>query len=193
MGKVSEAEVMNKLYKDYGLTPDDIVVQKHYKIIGRQGMDKILGAANNIVVQITNRTIIPIYEDTVVEVQSAEQHKTAYATNKEGDDGLVNNTVTVRRTDHKVIRKYIGDSVVFEGIFTNTETGRTVPTTGEASPLNCKMFYPAAMAEKRFMARGVLKILGFYEHKFYSEEEADDFAAQFKAAKSSTGGAKFKM
>jgi DNA polymerase elongation subunit (family B) len=48
MAELSETskEMMNKLYGMYGLTKDDIFAHKHYKIITRQGIEKILAGAN---------------------------------------------------------------------------------------------------------------------------------------------------
>jgi hypothetical protein len=49
-------------------------------------------------------------------------------------------------------------------------------TYGEASPKNCKIAFPYAVAEKRAVDRAILKLIGL--HGFvYSEEEADDFKA----------------
>src|SRR5688572_10814984 len=36
---------MNKVYKDFGLTPNDVFAHKHYKIIVRGGIDKIQSRA----------------------------------------------------------------------------------------------------------------------------------------------------
>ena len=48
-----------------------------------------------------------------------------------------------------------------------------VITYGEASPKNCRVAYPYAMAEKRAVDRAVLKLVGL--HGFvYSEDEMDD-------------------
>ncbi len=40
-----DKELMNKVYKDFGLTPDDVFGHKHYKIIVRNGIDKIQAKA----------------------------------------------------------------------------------------------------------------------------------------------------
>ena len=40
---------------------------------------------------------------------------------------------------------------------------------------NSKNNYMAEMAEKRALARAVLKICGAYKHGVYGEDEADDF------------------
>ena len=52
-----------------------------------------------------------------------------------------------------------------------------VESFGEATPENTnqKPPYYSAMAEKRALARVVLKICGAYKHGVYGEDEADDF------------------
>ena len=46
---------------------------------------------------------------------------------------------------------------------------------GEASPANCKIAYPAAIAEKRAKDRVAIKLLNATGAAIYSEEESDDF------------------
>ena len=58
--------------------------------------------------------------------------------------------------------------------------GRTVESFGEALvgkyPVgNTKSNYPVAIAEKRAMARVVLKLAGFYQLGAFSEDESEDF------------------
>jgi len=48
--------------------------------------------------------------------------------------------------------------------------GRTVITTGEASPENSKSPYPFAVAEKRAVDRAILKLLGVHGEVFSDEE-----------------------
>lgn len=52
-----------------------------------------------------------------------------------------------------------------------------VESFGEATPENTKQNPPyySAMAEKRALARVVLKLCGAYKHGVYGEDEADDF------------------
>jgi hypothetical protein len=51
----------------------------------------------------------------------------------------------------------------------------TLQSFGEVTPDNNKNVYPIAMAEKRAMARVVLKLAGLYADNIFSEDEADDF------------------
>ena len=52
---------------------------------------------------------------------------------------------------------------------------KVIETFGEAAPMNNTNAYPVAMAEKRAMARAVLKLAGFYQVGCFSEDESDDF------------------
>jgi len=120
-------EMMNRLYKKYGLTSDDVFSHRHYKIITRAGIDKIQAKAG-------------------IEVE----YDWLYIKRHEG--GL---DVACK------VKGIMGDRIIW--------------TTGEASPENTTQNYPFAMAEKRGMARAVLKLAGLYEEGFFSEDEADDF------------------
>ena len=50
-----------------------------------------------------------------------------------------------------------------------------VESFGEASANNTRQSYPVAMAEKRALARAVLKISGAYKYGVFGEDESDDF------------------
>lgn len=52
---------------------------------------------------------------------------------------------------------------------------RTEWSFGEASPANCKIAYPAAIAEKRAKDRVAIKLLNATGATIYSEQESDDF------------------
>ena len=45
---------------------------------------------------------------------------------------------------------------------------------------NCRSNYVAEMAEKRALARAVLKLSGAYKHGVYAEDESDDFKQRNK-------------
>ena len=60
---------------------------------------------------------------------------------------------------------------------TGVRGDKKIETFGEAAPNNTTQNYPFAMAEKRAMARVVLKLAGLYELGFFSEDEADEFGA----------------
>jgi hypothetical protein len=44
-----DKDLMNKVYKDFDLTPNDVFAHKHYKIIVRGGIDKIQSRAKIVV------------------------------------------------------------------------------------------------------------------------------------------------
>ena len=69
------------------------------------------------------------------------------------------------------------DYVVVKAIATCPKVSMVVESFGEATPENTnqKPPYYSAMAEKRALARVVLKICGAYKHGVYGEDEADDF------------------
>ena len=72
------------------------------------------------------------------------------------------------------------DYVVVKAIATKYETNTddmVVESFGEATPENTnqKPPYYSAMAEKRALARVVLKLCGAYKYGIYGEDEADDF------------------
>ena len=69
------------------------------------------------------------------------------------------------------------DYVVIKAIASKGLGDVFVESFGEATPENTnqKPPYYSAMAEKRALARVVLKICGAYKHGVYGEDEADDF------------------
>jgi hypothetical protein len=52
---------------------------------------------------------------------------------------------------------------------------RTEWSFGEASPANCKIAYPASIAEKRAKDRVAIKLLNATGYAIYSDEEDDEF------------------
>lgn len=56
---------------------------------------------------------------------------------------------------------------------TETEEGilPIIESYGEASPKNCRVSYPVAMAEKRALSRVILKAADLYELGVYGEDE----------------------
>lgn len=147
----SDSDLMNRLYKEYGLTKDHIFKHQHYTIITRQGIDKIQAAAN----------IVLTFEPIDILCDATKQIATF----------LVK-----------------GAMVDKDGNAT-----ATIETTGEASPANNKNGYFVAMAEKRGMARAVLKLAGLYEEGVFSEDESDDFKSSVNTQRfSSTRRSEYK-
>lgn len=162
--KEPELDIMRRLYTEYGLTKDHIFDHKHYKIITRQGIDKIQASAN-------------IEIDYTVELLKVANE--SFMAQKEVRDEIY---------DDRFIN--IGDivSVVIKakGVRFDSEGKEVavITTFGEASPSNCSNAYMMALAEKRAMARAVLKLAGLYEEGIFSEDEADDFRETVKKERS---------
>lgn len=75
--------------------------------------------------------------------------------------------ITVRFEEVKMER----DFVVIKAMGHMEDSYIEVETYGEAGPENCKNTYYVMTAEKRALARVVLKLVGLYEHGVYSEDE----------------------
>lgn len=101
--------------------------------------------------------------------------------------------VCITRTGIEKIQKSLKLAVHYEVVpeFTNVETGHyvikaiggvetedgvvpIVESYGEASPKNCRVGYPVAMAEKRALSRVVLKSADLYELGVFGEDEIGD-------------------
>lgn len=78
----------------------------------------------------------------------------------------------VELVDIKVLNSEV-DLVRF--LITMKLGAKTISTIGEADRKNCHSQYLGAMAEKRGIDRGVLKLINAYEYGISSEEEAEDF------------------
>ena len=66
---------------------------------------------------------------------------------------------------------------------TAQKNGLAIETYGSAlmgQGGNCRSNYVAEMAEKRALARAVLKLSGAYKHGVYAEDESDDFKQRNK-------------
>jgi hypothetical protein len=142
-------ELKNKLYKECGLTADDIFDSGQYKIITRSGIEKIQ-YANDINV---------VFEPVLVNLDQ----------------------VVIRGTFQK---KEKGQVVGMDG--KAQQKTKTIQTFGEWNKTHIKYkktkdgtelgnypipFYSVALAEKRCLSRGVLKIMGLYEHGVMGEDE----------------------
>jgi len=142
-------DMMNELYKEYGLTKDHIFIHPHYKIITRAGIDLIQSKADI---------------DVKYEVIVAETAKNTFSEMKRRKGSEVEVVVSRPGDLNCVVVKAIGKM-----------GNKTIETFGEAYPSNNENNYFFAMAEKRGMSRVVLKLAGLYEKGFFGEEEADDF------------------
>ncbi len=62
-----------------------------------------------------------------------------------------------------------------------------IESFGEVSEKNNMNEYPIAMAEKRAMARVVLKLAGLYAEGFFSEDESNEFGETVKRGRNQIG------
>jgi hypothetical protein len=100
--------------------------------------------------------------------------------------------VCITRTGIEKIQRHLKISVHYEVIpeFTDISSGHycmkatagieteegivpMVESFGEASPKNCRISYPIAMAEKRALSRVILKAADLYELGIYGEDEVE--------------------
>lgn len=163
MTGTSEKMLMNKLYKEYGLSPDHVFAHKHYKIITRAGVDKIQAAAK----------IEVEYDEVVTNIASETYWSQKSARGEQYNASLINaGDVNAAVVKAKAIRRDDKGEIIGK-----------VTTYGEAYPSNCDNSYIFAMAEKRAMSRAVLKLAGLYEEGVFSEDEADDFGKAVKAGR----------
>lgn len=82
MATETQKEMLNRLYKKYGLSPEDIHVSTYYKIITRAGIQKIEAASNAII------TFENLY-------QSDTQCRFLFTATKVDSEG---NTITIKTT-----------------------------------------------------------------------------------------------
>lgn len=159
---------MGKLYREYGLVPEDVFEHSHYKIITRQGIDKIL-SKSGISFEFVDRDV---------------QYHTYFDTKKFNSDSKYGKTVNYNGAMLKEAYNKVGAFVTVR-IRGGLEGGETISTFGESNPYNTTNEYPIAMAEKRAKSRLALMATGLYAHGFFGEDEADDFK-QSKATRTAS-------
>lgn len=140
-----------ELADKYTLAPTDFWKSPQgFVIISRRGIEKIQNGLNAVITY----SVVPEFTD----VESSRY--------------VIKASGTVRRGYVEGSRDSDGKSVT-----TLRPDVRTVETFGESSPKNTRggaQAYPVAMAEKRAMARCVLKLSDFYTLQVFSEDELSD-------------------
>ena len=134
---LTKKEFLSKIFKDAGCVAADFFKHKHYTIITRSGIEKIM-AFNNIEVDYILERCEPNF--CVVKALCTL-----------GD---------------KKVQTY--GSALYGGKEQN-DSGKWVDTGSTTT------WYVAEMAEKRAFSRGVLKIMGLYEHGIMGENESEEF------------------
>jgi len=117
-------ERLAELYKKYNLTTEDVYKHKHYLIITRSGVEKIM-------------------------------------------------SIDKIKVNYEVIRCE-PDFAVFKAYNDKLQTFGSAKH-GDFKNGNTQSWYIAELAEKRAMARLVLKQVGAYELGMFSEDESEDF------------------
>jgi hypothetical protein len=158
----------SELIKAYDLDPEtDVFISRNYKIITRQGIDKIIGKANIKIIELD-----PIFIDPFEVV-----YKGIYEDTK-GNRITTTGSASVDRVTVLMMSKSIKDE---EGDKTMTKPHVELLKKGNVMQ---NPPYLSEMAEKRCNSRGVLKLAGFYDQGFYGEDEAEDFGKAVKAHRS---------
>lgn len=172
-----EAKKLSKeavaLIKQFDLSLDsddgDIFFNHQFKIITRQGIDKIIAKAD-----------IKIIDLDVIFCDPYEiQLKGTYAI---GSKSIT--TTASASVDRKEIVKLSKSKT------TNVEDRLETISKEEVEIVILKRgsvkqdpAYLPEMAEKRCNSRGVLKLTGFYDHGFYGQDESDDFNDAVRGSK----------
>lgn len=217
MGKALSPQAI-ALCDAYNLNTDpddpwaDVHIAPKYKIITRQGIEKI-EAKSGIKTLALECLFIDPYEvvfkgtfalndNIVVTTASAsiDRIQPAYVSSKAMPNGLkaMVKTLLQENTPEALEKLKILSSMVFS----EESSGNIVVGADKSgSPVYGSIIlkkgnvqqsppYLAEMAEKRVKSRGVLKLAGFYELGFYSQDEADDFQAVVDSKKNKNQSAK---
>lgn len=152
MATEAQTKLMGELYSKYGLTPEDVFEHSNYKIITRQGIDKILSGAD-IKFKFVDKDI---------------QYKLFFDAKKYAKDARYG------KVDIKEVYNKVGTFATVK-ILGGVDGENPIETYGESTPYNTTNEYAVAMAEKRAKSRLALMATGLYAHGFFGEDEADDF------------------
>jgi hypothetical protein len=191
----------------------DVYSSGRYKIITRQGIDKIEAKAGVITESLECLFIDP-YEvvfkgvfsgngNRVVTTASAsvDRVQPVYISRKGLHPGLKEKIKSLLPTIGEDSSKAILD-VLTKDVFIEEETGNVATGTDkQGNPIYATIClkkgnvqqspaYLPEMAEKRCKSRGILKLVGFYELGFYSQDEAEDFDKVIREARSGGGSTK---
>lgn len=142
-----------QLADKYSLAPTDFWKSPQgFVIISRRGIEKIQNGLNAVI----NYDVVPEFSDAdasryVIKATGTVRYSTPEYGERTSDDGKT--------------------------LLTVAPSVRTIQTFGESSPKNTRggaQAYPVAMAEKRAMARCVLKLSDFYTLNVFSEDEINE-------------------
>lgn len=139
---MNKKEFLNKMFKYNGLTKEDVFTSKNYAIITRSGIEKI---------QYKNK--IKVYFETVeckpdFAVIKAKSNK---------DEMPVETYGSAKWSEYTTVKKISKKGEEYE--------------TKQLLHGNTNSWYIMELAEKRALARIVLKVMGLYEHGVFGEDE----------------------
>ena len=163
-------DTLNELFKSYGLVYDsedkknsDIFKTKNFTIITRSGIEKIQ-AALGVKASYDVKYIDPFYV--------VMKGNFSYVNRNTGEEVSVE-TFGEASVDRKEI--VMEEQSISKTDGTSKSIREAIEIVTIKGNIQQQPAYPAAMAEKRALSRGVLKLAGLYEHGVFGEDEADAF------------------
>ena len=140
---MNKKEFFNKLFTDYKLVKqDDAFISKNYAIITRSGIEK-RQAKNNIIVDF--------------EIIKAEPEFAVVKAISEQKERQIQTFGSAKWSDYTVVKKKNRDGKEYE--------------TKQLLQGNTNSWYVVELAEKRALARIVLKVMGWYQNGAFGEDE----------------------
>lgn len=176
----TKSQTLNELFKEYNLVYDeenkkesDVFVTKNYKIITRTGVEKIQAKLG-----ITGKYEVVFCDPFAVALKGTFAY---------GDD--VTETfgeASVDRVQVVLESNSVSREINKDGNIQNDAKSASEGVTYTLVKGNVQQqpAYLFAMAEKRALSRGVLKLAGLYAHGIYSEDESDDFSKEIRKQRS---------
>lgn len=162
-------QTLNELFKEYGLVYDaedkknsDVFKTRNFTIITRSGIEKIQ-ASLGIKVKYDVVYIDPFFV--------ALKGMFSYI-NKESGELIEIETFGEASVDRKEI---VLEEQTIEKDGARKSSKEAIEIVTIKGNIQQQPAYPLAMAEKRSLSRGVLKLAGLYEHGVFGEDEADAF------------------
>lgn len=169
---MKNSEHLNNLFKEYGLVYDpdnkkdsDIFKTRNFTIITRSGIEKVqaglkINARYELVCEDPFRAVLKgIFTDSEGNVIETF-----------GEASVDRNEVFTETT-----------SLEKDGV-KKTTTAPLIVTTLQGN-VKQEPAYLFAMAEKRALSRGVLKMSGLYEQGVFGEDESEDFRKELREAR----------
>lgn len=168
---------LKELFKKYDLTYDeqdpkgnDIFISRNFSVITRPGIEKIQAKMN-----VLSDYEVVVKDDTEVVLKGKfwvkdKENEPVYSFGEASIDKYECYPLTRTKIEN-------GVSISHQGL------EKVLVKKGSVMQNPPYLF---AMAEKRALSRGVLKIAGLYKYGIFGEDESDDFSTEVKRQKSQT-------